>query len=93
MKRPILVLLLMMFLSVAAQAITVKGTVLDAINEPLPGVSVQVVGSQRGATTDYDGNYQISDVNPDATLRFSFIGTKTVEVKAVSYTHLTLPTT
>lgn len=80
MKRPILVLMLMMCFAAVAQAITVKGTVMDSGNEPLPGVSVQVVGSQQGAMTDYDGVYQIANVNPDATLRFSFVGCKTVEV-------------
>jgi len=88
MKRPILVLLLMMSLAIAAQAITVKGRVLDAINEPLPGVSVQVVGTQYGATTDYDGNYQIANVAPDAMIRFSFIGTKTVDVKVDGRTEI-----
>lgn len=64
-----------------AQTITVKGTVVDAADEPLPGVSVQVVGSNQGTMTDYDGNYQIAGVKGDATLRFSFVGTKTVEEK------------
>ena len=64
-----------------AQTITVKGTVVDAADEPLPGVSVQVVGSNQGTMTDYDGNYQIAGVKGDATLRFSFVGTKTIEEK------------
>lgn len=64
----------------ALRAITVTGTVTDSANEPLIGVSVKVLSSSNGAVTDYDGNYTIANVEPDATLSFSYIGYTTKQV-------------
>ncbi|MCP4521234.1 MAG: TonB-dependent receptor [Cytophagales bacterium] len=37
---------------------TVSGTIIDAVTgEPLFGAGVQVVGKQKGASTDFDGNF------------------------------------
>ena len=51
----------------------INGTVLDQGGEPLPGVTVSVLGTTTGTATDLDGNYTLS-VPGDATLVFSFIG-------------------
>jgi outer membrane receptor for Fe3+-dicitrate len=53
--------------------ISVSGTVLDANNDPLPGVNVVQTGSTNGTITDLDGKYTIN-VPSDATLTFSYIG-------------------
>ncbi len=59
----------------------VRGTVVsDKDDMPLGGVNVMVKGSQEGTITDFDGNYELTITNPDATLVFSFIGFKTNEV-------------
>ncbi|MEZ0129479.1 carboxypeptidase-like regulatory domain-containing protein, partial [Flavobacterium sp. LBUM151] len=42
-----------------AQERTVSGIVTDYAGMPLPGVSVQVKGTQTGAQTDFDGKYSI----------------------------------
>ena len=63
---------------------TVKGQVLDADGEPLIGVTVQVKGSSNGTATDLDGNLVLNDVDPDATLVYSYIGKKPVERKATA---------
>src|SRR5690554_3642375 len=55
------------------QTVTVRGSVKDQDDFPLPGVTITVEGSSRGVITDNDGNY-IIDVSPTATLQFSFIG-------------------
>lgn len=56
------------------QSITVTGKVVDADNNPMPGVNVWVKGTTRGVVTDIDGNYSMT-VNSGATvLVFSFIG-------------------
>lgn len=56
------------------------GTVTDAENgDPIPGVSIKVVNTPNGATTDLDGNYSIR-VGSDAQLQFSFIGYKTQRI-------------
>ncbi|MER3319836.1 MAG: SusC/RagA family TonB-linked outer membrane protein [Allomuricauda sp.] len=62
-----------------AKAQTVSGTVSDA-NGPLPGASVLVKGTTNGTQTDFDGNYTLNDVADSATLVFSYIGYKTVEI-------------
>lgn len=63
-----------------AKAQTVSGTVSDASAGPLPGANVLVKGTTNGTQTDFDGNYTLDDVANDATLVFSYIGYKTVEI-------------
>ncbi|KAA2218657.1 MULTISPECIES: SusC/RagA family TonB-linked outer membrane protein [Maribacter] len=62
-----------------AKAQTVTGTVSDPMG-PLPGASVLIKGTTTGTQTDFDGNYTLNNVNDNATLVFSYIGFKTVEV-------------
>jgi len=51
----------------------ITGTVTDANGDPLPGVTVAVMGTTIGTATDLDGGYSL--VVPDgSTLVFSFIG-------------------
>ena len=71
-------------LSVAVFAdISVKGVVIDADNsEPMIGVSVLVKGSTVGTVTDFDGKFELS-VPDKATLQLSYIGYKTIELRAV----------
>ena len=57
----------------AQQAVTVKGTVKDAENNPVIGATVVVKGTTVGTTTDIDGNYTIN-VNPGQVLEFSYVG-------------------
>ncbi|MBD3290424.1 TonB-dependent receptor plug domain-containing protein [candidate division KSB1 bacterium] len=55
---------------------TISGTVLDArTKQPLVAVNVRVLDTERGAITDLDGNYTISNV-PVGTyrLKFEYIG-------------------
>lgn len=58
---------------------TIKGTVTDAKNETVPGVSVVVKGTIKGTITDIDGQYSIQ-AEPQAVLVFSFIGFQTQEI-------------
>lgn len=55
------------------QDVTVKGRITDAKGNPLPGVSVQIQGTTRGAVTDANGHYQLQ-VPDNATLSFSYVG-------------------
>jgi len=52
---------------------TVKGRVIDATGEPMPGVSILVEGTSIGSVTDLNGNYTL-DVPVGSTLVFSFLG-------------------
>lgn len=55
-----------------AQEKTITGTVSDA-SGPMPGVNVVVKGTQRGASTNFDGTYSIK-AKVGETLVFSFLG-------------------
>jgi TonB-dependent starch-binding outer membrane protein SusC len=63
-----------------AQERTVTGKVTDATGSVLPGVSIQVKGTTRGANTNADGVYTLTGVGDNATLVFSFIGYTSQEV-------------
>ena len=64
---------------------TITGTVTDAAGIPLPGASVVVMGTTRGTTTDFDGNYSIEAAS-DAVLSISYIGYRTTEVQVNNQT-------
>ncbi|WP_084299428.1 TonB-dependent receptor [Dyadobacter tibetensis] len=58
----------------------VKGTVKDAQGEPLPGVSVKLMGSLLGTITDPEGAFQLLVPEKDGTLLFSFVGFEAKEI-------------
>lgn len=74
-------LALMLTMAVFAQKVTVSGTVIDSQNEPIIGATVMEIGTQNGAATDVDGHFTLS-VKPGTMLRITYVGFKTVEVKA-----------
>lgn len=59
--------------------LTITGTVVDNFGTPLPGTNVIVKGTTNGTQTDFDGNYSITAAS-DATLIFSYVGFKTIEI-------------
>jgi TonB-dependent starch-binding outer membrane protein SusC len=74
-------LALMLTMAVFAQKETVSGTVIDSQNEPVIGATVMEIGTQNGTATDIDGHFSLS-VKPGTMLRISYVGFKTLEVKA-----------
>ena len=62
------------------QAVTVKGTVVDASGEPVIGASVLMKGTTTGTITDIDGNFSLANVKP-GILVVSYIGYKTQEIQ------------
>ena len=66
---------------VLAQSGTISGQILDAeTQDPLPGATVQVVGTGVGTAADIDGTFEITGVSPGTkTLRASFVGYRTIE--------------
>ena len=67
-----LLLALFSFMAIEAQN-TVTGTVTDDEGTLLPGVNISEKGTNKGTTTDFDGNYSIA-VSENAILVFSYIG-------------------
>jgi len=69
-----------------AQNGSIVGKVQDkeVNNEPLPFSNITIKGTTKGATSDLDGLYEISNVAPGTyTLVFSFVGYSTKEVPNV----------
>ncbi|MGV8094585.1 MAG: TonB-dependent receptor [Mangrovibacterium sp.] len=71
---------------VTQQAKTISGRVTDSSGAALPGVTIVVKGTTIGTITDVDGKYNLSNVQSNATLTFSFIGMKTQEVPVTGKT-------
>ncbi|MBT29054.1 MAG: SusC/RagA family protein [Thalassobius sp.] len=76
MKKGLLISL--MFLVTFGQAVLAQSVITGKVtgaedSDPLPGVSIVVEGSNRGTTTDLDGNFTIQ-ANSEDVLQFSYIG-------------------
>lgn len=57
-----------------------KGIVKDENGTPLPGATVRVKGSNKGATTNADGTFTLSLADNNIILEVSFVGYETMEV-------------
>lgn len=91
MKSKIFLLVFFFALSSSfAQNVTVKGTVYESADSPLPGVSILVKGSSLGTATDFDGNFSLDDVPISSVLVFSYVGFQTYEVQIENDTPLTI---
>lgn len=64
-----------------SQAGKVKGTIVDATGMPVIGAAIKEKGTSNGVVSDIDGNFAL-EVGDNATLEISYIGYKTLEVKA-----------
>lgn len=60
----------------------VSGVIVDTNGEPVIGASVLVKGTTNGTITDMDGKFTINDVPENSTLDISYIGYKTMTLKA-----------
>ncbi|WP_026778175.1 SusC/RagA family TonB-linked outer membrane protein [Polaribacter sp. Hel_I_88] len=70
---------------------TVKGLVKEkSSGELLPGVSVVIKGTVRGAETDFDGNFTIERVSSGDVLVFRYLGYATKEVVIASNFNITV---
>ena len=56
-----------------AQQKTIRGTVLDETDSPLPGATVIIDGTTEGVSTDFDGNFSINATLGDV-LVVSYVG-------------------
>src|SRR5690625_3103773 len=67
---------------------SVSGTVMDEAGEPLIGVNIQVKGSDKGTSTDFEGNFTLEDIDENAVLVVSYVGYQTQEVPVAGKTSL-----
>jgi len=73
-KIALIGLLLVSSQIIMAQSKTVQGVISDPSGIPLPGASVIIEGTTNSASTDFDGKYSLSGVNPTDKITFSFVG-------------------
>jgi TonB-linked SusC/RagA family outer membrane protein len=66
---------------VLAQTKAIRGRILDASGEPIPGASIRIKGTNRGTNTDANGNFKLN-VNEGEKLTISAIGMKATEQAA-----------
>ncbi|HKJ30928.1 MAG TPA: SusC/RagA family TonB-linked outer membrane protein [Balneolales bacterium] len=78
----LLTFLMIPFVNVYGQGVSIVGTVKDgSTGEALPGANILVQELKRGAATDVDGKYIISNISPGTyTLIASFVGYKKSQV-------------
>ena len=62
---------------------TVRGTVIDANDEPVIGANIRERGTANGTVTDLDGRFTL-DVQDDAVLQVSYIGYVAQEIASAS---------
>lgn len=83
LNRLVVVLFLLLTHVVFSQEKTITGIVTDATGSTLPGVNVVIKGTNKGASTGFDGSFKIK-VNADDTLLFTFAGMKSQELPATA---------
>ncbi len=78
MKRIVILFLLFSGL-LSAQAVELKGIILNQLNQPLQFANVRITDSDIGTITDSDGRFELSGrFNQDSQVRISFIGYKSI---------------
>jgi hypothetical protein len=68
----------------------ISGRVTDETSSPLPGVSVVLKGTQRGTTTDGDGQFKLEVPDASAVIVLSFVGYVTQEINVGSQASLSV---
>lgn len=81
-KFLLLICCLFFTLAAVSQERTIRGVVADDKGVPIPGVNVEVKGSDQGVFTDFEGEFEIEVQEADAVLVFSYLGYITQEKKA-----------
>ncbi|WP_290568260.1 SusC/RagA family TonB-linked outer membrane protein [Leeuwenhoekiella sp. UBA6783] len=69
-----------------SQTMTVTGVVKDPTGLPLPGASVAVIGTTKGASTDFDGQFAIDGVSASDVLLISYVGFEEQQITVGSQT-------
>ncbi|MCR9228640.1 MAG: SusC/RagA family TonB-linked outer membrane protein [Flavobacteriaceae bacterium] len=69
---------------------SVTGTIVDENDQPLPGATVMVLGTNQGTTASFDGEFEITVPSGSDTLVFSYIGYITQEIALNGQTTLSI---
>jgi TonB-linked SusC/RagA family outer membrane protein len=90
MKITFIALVLICTQSFFSQTKSISGLVTDESNSPLPGVSLLVVGTSIGVTSDFDGNFTIQDLSTSSEIEVSYIGMETQFIKVGNQTKINI---
>ena len=89
-KAIIIMLILTPFLIIANTVLqaagngSIEGVVTDKAGKPIIGASVQVVGTNRGAVTDFDGRYIIKRMEPGVySIRITHLEYETIQIDSI----------
>ncbi len=63
------------------QTVSISGKIVDVSGAPLPGVIIVVKGTTQGTVSDSEGKYSLANVPGNATLQFSFVGMRLMEIE------------
>ena len=80
-KNWLVVVMLISTSAIFAQT-KLTGKVVDETNQPLPGASIVLQGTQTGASTDFDGNFTFETTSTSGTVLVSFVG---YEAKSLTF--------
>ena len=87
-KNALLILVFFLCTGISIAQISVSGNVTDkTTGEPLPGASIIIKGSGKGAQTDFDGNFSIESQKGDI-LAISYLGYVSQEILIGDITNL-----
>lgn len=93
-KELILTLFAFLFcLSLSAQTKQISGTVVDDLNQPLPGASVKAKSGSGSSSTDVNGKFKLTVQANEQALVVSFVGFNTQEVRIAGQTNVTVKMT
>ncbi|MFP4091928.1 MAG: SusC/RagA family TonB-linked outer membrane protein [Cyclobacteriaceae bacterium] len=85
MRKILLAIIFLMIVSAShiyAQQKSISGTVIsNDDNQPIPGVNIQIKGTNSGTITDIDGNFSLQVPGSESVLIVTYIGYLTKEVK------------
>src|SRR5690606_20223041 len=70
--------------------ISVSGTVSDEKGEPLIGVNIQVRGTTKGTSTDFEGHFVIEGIAENSVLIVTYVGYQTQEILINNQHHLSI---
>ncbi len=90
LKFPVFICLLLIGQNIFAQSNIVTGKISGPGSEPISGVSVLVKGTNKGTSTDNNGNFSLSVPNANATLVISSLGYERTEVNLEGRTSITI---
>ncbi|WP_236977152.1 SusC/RagA family TonB-linked outer membrane protein [Membranihabitans maritimus] len=71
-------------------ALTLTGKVVSQSGEPLIGVNVLVKGTDKGTATNFEGRFELNDVNENDVLIISYIGYQTTEIPVDGRSSITI---